>query len=284
MLTQWNTPEEMYADCPGALHPALAGGEAFYVDGDDHLLVQVTNTVAGVSLICSGRQLLLDGSLKPFSVPLTVTSDGVTRSTLEPLAQGWILSATVKVTAGVPTTSSTFVVLQLVRGGQGQLEVATLQQGFVTATQRVRFPGEQPPASSTSGVGTPTFFGGTTPGAGANMQESVAAAHIWTLTALTLTLTCSATVANRVMRLQMTDGGGNVAGEVVDSAPATASQVVIFSFTNGPNYLASGGGVLDRTIGIGLWRMAAGTLLKTAIVNLQAGDQISAINYLVQQE
>lgn len=284
MFNNWRSPEDMYADCPGALHPSLAGGEAFYVEGDDHLLVSITNTQGGVTATVSGRQLLLDGSLKPFNVPLTVTSDGVTRGTLVPLAQGWILSAMVKVTAGAPTTTSTFAAISLVRGNVGQVEIARLQQGFLTATLAVRFPGEQPASTATGNAAIPTFIGGTSPGAGNNMNESMPGGKTSTLTGLTFTFTASAAVANRVVRLQLTDGGGNVSAEAVDSGVITASQVAIVSFTQGPNYVAAGGGALDRVIGIGVWRMLGGTLLKTAVVNLQAGDTITAINYLLQEE
>jgi|SRR5579864_638518 len=270
------------ADTPGAKRARLVGQGAYYVDGIDHLQITCFNTATGVSLLCSGRALLLDGRIQSFSFPLTPTTNGAASRAFSAMAQGWILDAVVTVTAGTPTNLSTFVQIQVVRGAQGLLEVARLQQGFVTANIAIRFPGELG-SSSGSSSSTARVIVGTLPGAGVNISETVPAGHTWTICAVSFTLTADAVAGNREAVLRFLDSLNNILYEIGADSSLTANNAHRYSYGQA-TYLKTNADGDSTVMPIPFIRLPAGSKMTTNIHSFDAGDQLTAPIYSVQEE
>src|SRR5947209_5797592 len=81
--------------------PGLEGGSAFYVSGEEALLLTVFNAAAGVTVRLTGRFLDLDsGRVQVLNQPLVPSTNRVASTIVVPLGVGWLLDATALVTAG----------------------------------------------------------------------------------------------------------------------------------------------------------------------------------------
>jgi hypothetical protein len=148
-------------------------GNGFYFAGDDNLQVTVFNALASVAVRIAGRFLHADGRVEPFVHRLVPTSNRVASPFTARLGVGWLLSVQATVSAAAPLTGQAFVVLSVVRGQSGgQEDLATLAAGYVSAANRVAWPGS-PVLNSLEGGGALRSITGTTPGAGAEISETV---------------------------------------------------------------------------------------------------------------
>lgn len=262
---------------PRDFHPALVGAPYFYVSGEDVLQIESFNSAASVTLAIVGRFLTLEGVVMPFAFTHTPNTNSTSKKTLEKFGEGWLLNVDVIVTGGAPSASACFVLLTIQRGFTGAVqELALLNQGYVTTTQRLPYP-PVPVASSTSVTanGTARIVVGSVPAAGAEVSEAVPAGKTWRLLALHVNLTTSAAVANRNPGFEIQDGLGNV----------------VFSYNTGFNIAASGscdlmGGLAINygvdsfathyAIPIPAFLLPAGALIKTKTGAIQAADQYTA--------
>lgn len=122
------------------------------------------------------------------------------------------------------------------------------------------------------------------PAAGADWSVTVQAGHFWTLLSLNAVLATSAVGANRSPRLLIQDGGGNTVGLWGCNFTQVASQTL--------NYTAPGV-VMGQTDPNGtfgaivfplpaLLCLPGGFTVSVSTRNLQAADQWSAINFVVE--
>src|SRR5262252_6530394 len=94
--------------------PLLTVGGAGYLTGEEWLKVTAYNTATAITLTITGRVLPF-GERRPipFRDTLTPTTDGLASTKAIALPDGWLLNVDVRVTAGTPSSQSTYVVLAL---------------------------------------------------------------------------------------------------------------------------------------------------------------------------
>jgi len=260
--------------------PAIEPG-AFFLDGNYSLQLNSWNGVAGVVLGLRFRILRSDGQLVDSVELHTPNSNFTQATTTHPLPQGFLLNAFIFAASGNPLVGITFAQLQLVRGFSGAITpISTILQDYVSTTQGPSWPGS-PIRSSIDGPGALRSIAGTTPGAGAEIIETVPLNVRWQLVSVVYTLTNSATVANRFSRLFVNDGA-NVYGRFEQPAVGLAASAT--------GLYTAGGNITNTTWQDGYalalpdaLRIPGGGHWLTSTLGIQAGDQYSAVRYLVFQ-
>ena len=268
--------------------PILYGGSALYLTGEDGLRLIALNAHTGVTLLMRGRFLpvptLRDPvpRVSPFEHTLTPATDR-TASTISPmLGEGWLLDVSVVASAGSPNFGRTFVVVSVARGnGAAAIVTSTLAQGYVTGTQRIAWPGS-PMFSAVDGGGAIRSIAGATPGAGAEISETVPTGARWELLSFLAHLLTAVAVANRDIVLTADDGATvYMRANAPVVVPASTNQ----DFCWGPASSLFPGAVRNvQTIGTpGGLKLLGGHRLRTATAAIQAADQWSAVQYLVRE-
>ena len=269
--------------------PMLAGGTPLYVTGEEALQLSVFNGATGVTVALSGRFLAVkqrddeeDPRPKPFSHALTPTTNRVATLRTETLGEGWILDGAVQVTAGTPLTGNTYAIVALVRGAKGALTtLSVLAQGYITANQRLSLDGNVL-QGFTEGAGALRSITGATPGAGAEISETVPTGARWELLAFSAQLVTSATVANRNPSLVLDDGA-----LVYARCPTT--QLIAASLTYQVTWAQGFSSAQTTGANIAIAplpindRLGSAHRIRTSTVGIQVGDQYSAVQYLVRE-
>lgn len=260
----------------------LTAPAAFFVTGSDALQVSSWNALAGVTLTIAGRFRTLDGEDHPFVFTHAPNTNRTIASSVFPLGDGWIVNATVFVSAAAPIIGQTFVRLQIVRGfSSSGIVLATLAAGYVTAVQPVAWPGGAV-QGSLDGAGAVRSIAGSTPGAGAEISEAVPTGARWELLAFSCRFVSGAAVANRDPVWTL-DDGATIYARNGWNALVVASTTI--DFTLEPGFAApwnDQGGHANVPLPINL-RLAAGHRIRTVTTNIQVADQYSAIQYLVRE-
>jgi hypothetical protein len=263
--------------------PMLVGSAPLYFSGEDGLQLTALNAAAGVSLRVAGRFLAARSThVGVFSRDFTPTTDRTATIWWIPLGEGWVLDVAVMVLTGTPQHGQCWTRLALVRGGPtAGMESSQLTQGYVTRHRYIGRPLGTIEAPL-EGPGALRSITGSSPSAGANISEAVPTGARWELLALQTALTTSATVATRVVSLVLDDGAA-----AFHSLSAQTTQAASFSFNysaaQGTNGIFSGSdNRLALQLPIGL-RLAAGYRIRTAVLNLQVGDQLTAAQMLVRE-
>lgn len=121
---------------------------------------------------------------------------------------------------------------------------------------------------------------GTDPAAGSEISETVPARRRWRLLAVRFTLTADVTVIDRTVTLQL-DDGSNIILHIISDTVQTASQVRTYEYKLQPvpQFGISG------TFHIPFPKIClfAGCRIMTTTTNLQAGDNYSAPQLLVEE-
>lgn len=256
---------------------------AFYLDGDYSLRVNSWNSLAGVAIAIRVRMIRAsDGELVDSDFAHTPNTNRTKATNDFPLPAGFILNITAFASAGAPLIGQTFVQVQLTRGLTGAtLLLATILQDYLTAVQALAYPGS-PIRSSIEGGGVTLALTGTTPGAGANIAETVPAGARWRLLDFSFVFTTSAAVVNRRVNLTHTYAPGRVflGANTQDLAASLAGS---FSY----------GGNLNTAVDAVNWifqlpfpidlELIAGAIIATNVNNLQAADQFNQVRYVVRE-
>jgi len=266
----------------------IAGGRVvaapfqFYLDGADHLRVEGWNTATGAAVQVFGRFLNEQGQVEVFAHVLPLTNERLRATEDFAMGRGFILNLVATVTGATSLIGQTFARLSVIRGFTGAtIVLGTLLQGYVTSQQGLGWPGS-PIQASTEGGGYPRAITGTTPPAGASVSEACPTGARWDLQAFHCGLTADATVVTRTVYLTTTRGG-------VHRFAQTHPQQALASQT--PDWFWAGG-VPTETL-INNWYVTAGlptpTILlgsdeiRVLVLNIQAGDQIRDVTYLVEE-
>lgn len=156
--------------------------------------------------------------------------------------------------------------------------VATNTVTFGAAVSTQRFP----LLANTDGPGLIRSITGATPGAGAEVSETVPAGARWSLLSIIWTLTTSATVANRFPDITIDDGAA-VYFRVGPTIAAPASSTQIYNAFQGAGVVTRDGNTtVERSLPIGLM-LATGHRIRSNTTAIQVGDQYSAVQYLVRE-
>lgn len=271
------------------LPPSLGPASPIYLTGEDAIRLTAFNSAAGVTLSLRGRFLPapqfdaeVPARVGPFQHDLIPATDRTASLLTRTLGEGWLLDWSVLASAGTPLVGQCYAVVSIVRGTSGNvLELSTISEGYVTAKQRLGGPfGLQ--QSCPEGGGALRVIAGATPGAGAEIAETVPANTRWDLIALKFSFLTAVAVANRVVRLAF-DDGVNTFWQVSTATNQAASTNVTYAAGQGTPFFAFAADSFDLlplpdnlTIGPGMrWR--------TVTSALQAADQYSSVFYLVRE-
>jgi len=244
------------------------------------LWVARTNGV-NVVIRTSYRYLTPDGEIKEGQFDTPPFSSSFVQ--LFPLYEGWLLSLAARIITFAAAGQWGFLQFFVVRATTNVFPTEAhelIWQGYIPANTLNGWPGT-PAKEITDGAGTIRSITGTTPAAGAEISETVPANRRWTLLTLRAALTTSAAVANRLPALTLSDGSNIIfAGSAFFTQ--TASNSVAYSpapYAVTTTALA-GGVALNLILPVGL---KAGFKIITNTTGLQAGDQWSAPQYVVQE-
>jgi hypothetical protein len=261
---------------------SIAAPFQFITSGEDNLRITVVNAAAGVRVAVQGRRVDRDGRILPLAHTVAATSDRLAVTRIFPLGVGALLNLAVWAEAGAPVVGQTFVIVQVVRGLEGGTELlGTLMQGYVTSTQGLGWPGS-PIVSSTEGEPFVRAIRGTAPAAATDLSETVPTGARWELLAIRFNIATSAVAGTRYVGLVANDG---VIGPwlVVSQRVINPSEVRAYTWAQGLSYEVS------DTIGhaqSGIPRGAllrAGSVIRSNVYNMQAGDQVFAPDLLVRE-
>lgn len=261
----------------------LSPAAFMYVRPEEQIRVGVTNSAAAVtSIVVSWRMMLTDGSLHVGVQNFTIAADSNpnTNVFLIPLHEGFLMSVRVG-TLQANQRGQTFARLEVIRGSTVAQSQSTLllAQGYIGFNSVMAYPGAGQ-ANSVDGPGAMITQQASNPAAGADWVYTVPANHRQRVQSLHGVFTASATVANRNVQFSVDDGVNPLWFSSVPTT-ITAGQVidVVATGTNSPTGVFTT--VLEAVIPPGLV-LSAGSRVKTATGNIQAGDQWANINLLVE--
>lgn len=267
---------------------AFAGGRViaspfqFYLDGNDNIRVEGWNTCAGATLEVQGRAINELGETQAFNMVLPLTADRVrNRRDFAPV-RGYILNLVVVALDAEPCIGQTFARVTIIRGLSGAtIVLGVLLQGYVTSQQGLGWPGS-PIEHSFAAGGYIRTIAGTTPGAGADISETVPAGARWELVRLYSWLTTSVVVGDRTVTIALSSPA-----ITTFRSSATNSQPGAFvrNYTWGQNlppHIDNTNLAQDSSLPA-LTFLLAGERFTTAINNRNAGDQWGQVNYVVRE-
>lgn len=255
-----------------------------YIGRDDQLVIQACSLVGAEVVTVNVRILQPGGRIEENQFVLRPSGTGVTLTTNNALAEGYLLSVSALCSAAI-TRGQTFARAFLNRGAfgigaPGQLLFAD----YLTTAISTGFPGGR----FLSPIEGPGFIASafvTNPGAGADWFVVVQSNVRWRIRSILATLTTNATVANRQVTVFASQGGTKFfVGPAVQNIPAgTVAQVtamgvspVVAADTTKvmiplpPDLILTGTAGFVQTLGV-------------LTGNIQAGDQWSAIQVFVEQ-
>lgn len=252
-----------------------------YLTLNDRLYIRSRNSLANVVLRIAGRVLTPEGEIVPFSFSHTPATDRSASFASFQLAEGYLLSAVVFPSTAAPTRGQTFVEIGFVRGtGVAGDVVDVLAKDYVAEAEPLAFPGS-PIRSSLEGPGAIRSITGADPAAGAEISTAVPTDARWRLTSIRALFTSDATVINRFPSLQLTNGT-TVQSVYVNGVAQAASLGLFHDFKNTSNQHSSRNGTVNHVTDFPVL-LAAGHVLQTSTLNIQAGDDWGAPQLLVEE-
>lgn len=252
-----------------------------YLSPDDHLFLRVWNSAAGVTVALRYRYLEPRKGVLAGTILLTPSTDRVANFQRIPLAEGFLLSLTLAVSAGTPKRGQTFCQVGIVRGGELANEpAAVLISDYLADTVLLAWPGGLL-RSSVEGPGFLRSITGTDPAVGAEISETVPTNARWRLLSLAARLVTAVAAANRNPTLAL-DDGANVYQRTGVPTFQTASQTVDHFFGAGAGQGTLAAVFFWYTTPVEIY-MAAGHRLRSITNLIQAADDWGAPQYLVEE-
>lgn len=229
----------------------------------------------------TARIILPDGSLSINQWDVLVNS-GIGNTSLFQfgLSEGFLLSVTVT-NQLVARRGQVYARIQLLRGGDFQGTVAQiLSQGYITFYSQLFWPDFES-VDSVSGIGNSRSITGTTPAAGAEISETVATGLLWRPQMFGFKFTTSGVAGNRQVAVSI-DDGVNIFGYIISNV--NCGPGAAFFFLMGSGFPV--GVLYANTINLPLpadLRLQSGCRIRTSTGSLNAGDQYSNVQYLVEE-
>jgi hypothetical protein len=252
-----------------------------YVSAQDRLLIYVYNSIPNNSAVIQLRVLTPSGELKQHLWYHPLKSDRSVNWFSHELAEGFILTLTIYVTAVTPP-GACYVETDLRTGGGGSTVVAqVLAMGYVSSVRHLVWPY---PRFVTPGEGPGNFrtIIGTDPAPGAFISESIPTGARWKLVSLTCTLTTSATVLDRVAAFGVTDAGTTL---LFLPSPTTqpASKTYRYTWALGiPQWFSAAGSAVGLPLPDELY-LFAGQSFWVNLTSFAVDDDFTAPAYVVEE-
>jgi len=206
----------------------------------------------------------------------TTTSDRSLQSSVIGIT-GSPLYMTARSASGISVRGQCYVKVSLRIEG---VVVATLFGGYITETSSVAFPNGVI-EDSKSGIGHIRSITGTDPAAGSNISETVPTGALWRPISVKFTIVCDATVISRGIILVFTDGTNELFRTFTNST-VPAGTTLTASFAD-IGTVATGLSNANMGVFSSATLLPAGFTIATSINNLQAGDNLSAPQLLVEE-
>lgn len=255
---------------------------AMWVNADDFLFLHCRNSLAGVTVQVAARLLEPDGRITTPAFTLAPTSDRTLNTASQQLYSGWLLSATATVSGTpLPTRGQTYCVLKLQRSPAiSALNHYLLGGDYISGSYGLQWPsGRLSP--SLDGQGIMRSVLGTAPAAGADWSQAAPTSGRWRIRFITVSLTTSATVANRNPLLQFTDGT-NLLLETENTIAQLAGTTVRYSWYISGN-LGVNQGLTNFALPLPEHYLFPAWVVRVVTGGLQAADQWTAPRFAVEE-
>jgi hypothetical protein len=254
-----------------------------YTTGEDHLRIRCLNSVTNAVVGVRGRFLARGArDVQILARDFGPDADRSPGGNTLHLGDGLLTDLTAMILSGAVQHGQLWVGVEVGRGtGLGGQTLAFLMEGYVTSEHRLSWPGGSHEAPL-GGPGALRSIAGSAPAAGANISETVPTGARWRVLACRFTLVTSATVANRVVGIDLDDGTTSFYSMAARNLQA-ASQTFTYTVGTGFAYDIS---APDNRFGIPIpdgVELGAGYRFRTTVFNIQAGDQLSAPQLLVRE-
>lgn len=255
-----------------------------YVDANDALFTEIWSTDVSPIVIMRYRILNPAGEIIQGQEQFAYTvASRISQQFQVQLTEGFLLSLELQMDANQPSNRSrgqTRARVFILRGTKFGLFLSqVLIQGMIDAKSYLTWPNGLIEVTA-GGQGFIRSVTGTTPGAGAEVNETVPQFTRWGFRTLRVVLATSAAVANRAVKLAVTDGANTLF--VIESGfTQVASTTFAYNFgLIGARALANL--ALEHAIPFPQITMLQGYKIVTSTVGLQAGDQYSQLQYSVE--
>jgi len=256
------------------------------VTTDDTVQVAGWNSAPNQKLVVTVRFLLATGPTILGQYVYPIPSDRSFFSFQIPLVNGYMLA----VTADLFPTGATkaqrgqcFVYANIIRAGAiPQIEAFVLFSDYASADFSPSWP-SYTNQSSLSGIGAIRSVVGTAPAPGQQVKEVVPSNARWLYQSIYLVFQTSAAAGNRNVGIYFDDANANTMFAYAFNYNQPASTQVSYSFGSGvgsPYISQPTGGILGP---IPPFYADAGWNWQTNIAGMQAGDQITFVQYCVQE-
>lgn len=185
---------------------------------------------------------------------------------------------TMEDTARALTQGACFVAISLLANG---VVIQQLTSGYIYSQKALSWPNTQQ-VDLRPGGGHLTAVSGTDPAAGSSGEITVPTGEIWRIKNATISLTTSATVANRKVYLEMSPFAGGLI-TAISSYLQTASLVKFYSFAPlGYNGGETANFDVQANMPLDVWIDAGGTILFKA-ENIQSGDNFGTPTVYIEK-
>ena len=267
--------QQVHLDIQHASPPTQA-----YMNKDDQLYIMTSSAFTNVTVFVSMRLLMPDGRVVPSQLAIPAPATRSASYTFIPMPECFILSIAIQANV-TGRIGGVFVQAIISRGTayQGPIGVV-LCSGYPTSNMGISWPSGQS-TNNRDTAGYIRSITGTLPAAGANISETVPNNAKWDPISFMFTLTTSATVAARDVVITLDDGTNVFCTAIqvgTQAANTTVTYTALSNATNGT--IANGVATLELFTGV---LLLPGYRINTAVQNLQAGDQLSAPQYLVEE-
>lgn len=254
----------------------------YYLTQDDTIIIQFSNSAAGISPSVSFRYIdVVTGQLRFGGSNVTPPATKLATAFPFVLGEVFLLSLSVGLGNATIQRGQCFVVAAISRGfPNAAINAGVLFADYLTENEVIGWPG----GSITQSVSESGFLQRVTvatPAAGADWTITVPAHTRWRVTAGTATLTTSATVANRIAQVKLDDGAtAYFFGQPNQVVPASQTVSVNISRTSAP---AATNNPNVSTLLPPESLIPSGHRISSSTTNIQAADTYTAISIFVEE-
>lgn len=254
-----------------------------YMQQDDQLFVQCRCNlpISALPIIVRGRYMLPDGTIRTIEQDIPTVLGLSQPSIFIPLGECYLFAVDVLPNGNWCGVGQLHVSISIVRYGISLINsVQCLAAGMCTMFNPVSWPASGI-RSAVDSQGFIRSIQGTVPAAGAEISESVPSGVRWRLLSIFYSLQASAAVANRISTVTIFDG---VHSTDVFGPGITQTAGILLTYTNAKyaNPVGALPGIGNRT-SLPDIILPPTWAFKTLTAGLQAGDQYSAPQYVVEE-
>jgi hypothetical protein len=253
-----------------------------YITNDAVMQVRVCPILSGgFAVLVTVRVMRPDGTIMTGTRTIQPSGIGAISFYVLTLTEGFLLSVTVEgsgsgnglirgavfVNVGITRTTK-FLATQEI----------TLIAGYLAQYFPLAWPAGRM-QNAVEGMGLARVVVGSIPAVGTDFLETAPQSVRRILQAVRITMTTSSAIANRSVRMFVEDQFGNVFAEFIAPIAQTASQTLTYNFSPTPSSV-QGNGLVSTPMCVA--ELGDGGQFGSSVFNIQAGDQLSAPVYSVQ--